>query len=183
MARRKPEGMLMSPSNGGGSTPTGGGVRGPNEKRPSGQAHPAVSGGEGGGPKDPKECNVEPNKPMEVAFTQQTFRKLIAWTFGPLLVVLVGGLSAFFYFYHKTNSHIGDPTIHLTRGERISLETKAEAREERKKIKKDIITHFDVKVREIKVEQKEQMTKIVKSLEEEQKSQYYKLLKEIKKAN
>ena len=175
---KQPEGMLMSLTNGDGGTPTG------RQKRSAtGEAFPAVGGGGGEGPKDPKKCNVEPDKPMEVVFKAEAFRKLIAWTFGPLLVVLVAGIGGFFYFYHKTNTHLVDPTIHLTRGERNSLETKVEAKVERSKIKTDIITHFDVKVREIKVEQKEQLIKIVKSLEDEQKSQYRRLLTEIKKTN
>jgi hypothetical protein len=167
--------MLMSPSNGGGST----GV-----KRPTGEAHPTVSssgndGNGGGDGKDPKERRYEP---MEVVFTSQTFRKLIAWTFGPLLVVLVAGLGGFFYFYHQVNNHMGDPTIHLTRGERDSLENKGEAVKARKQLKEEIITHFDVKVREIKVEQKEQVNKLGEELKKDQTSQLTKILVEVKKA-
>jgi hypothetical protein len=138
------------------------------------------SGGNGGDDEEPEEC--EPEKPMEVVFTAQTFRKLIAWTFGPLLIVLVGGLSAFFYFYHKTNSHLDDPVIHLTRGERTKLETKVEAHKERTKLKKEITGHFDVKVREIRVEQKEQVIQLGNELKAAQRARLNKILIEVKKA-
>lgn len=176
MANKKPEGMLMSPSNGGGGASAG---NTPPEKRPTGEAHPAVTCG----PKDPKACNVEPDKPMEVVFTTQTFRRLIAWTFGPLLVVLIGWLSAFFYFYHKTNTHLSDPTIHLLRGERGKLETKLEAKQSRAKLETDIKKHFDLKTGQIGVENAKQITKIGKELRKEQRGQYHRLLKEIKKVN
>jgi len=120
---------------------------------------------------------------MEVVFTTQTFRRLIAWTFGPLLLVLVGGLGAFFYFYHSTNLHVGDPTIHLTRGERGKLETKAEAKKSREELETDIKKHFDLKTGQIGVENAKQITKIGKELRKEQRGQYHRLLKEIKKAN
>lgn len=163
-----PEGMLMSPPNGGGGSTPG------RKKPPTGEVTPTGSG---------DGCNVELDKPMEVVFTTQTFRRLIAWTFGPLLLVLVGGLGAFFYFYHSTNLHVSDPTIHLTRGERGKLETKAEAKQSRAKLETDIKKHFDLKTGQIGVRNEKQISKIGKSLEKTQRAQYRRLLTEIKKAN
>jgi hypothetical protein len=178
MSKRKPGGMVMSPSNGGGGS-TSGGRRTP----PTGEVQSAEGTKlkEDGDEKDPRECKPEPKKPMEVVFSPQTFRRLVAWTFGPLLIVLVGALTAFFYFYADTNAHKRDPTIHLTRGERAKFETKAEAKSERTKLKKEITTHFDVKVREIKVEQVEQWQDSMKKVTAQQARQYQKIMKEIRK--
>jgi hypothetical protein len=172
---QRPEGMLMAPppnGDGGG----GGGVPAGKKKPPTGEVTPT-----GGG--DPNECKIEPDKPMEVVFTTQTFRRLIAWTFGPLLLVLVGGLGAFFYFYHSTNLHVSDPTIHLTRGERGKLETKLEAKQARTKLETDIKAHFDLKTGQLGVKNAKQITKIGNELRAQQKGQYHRLLREIKKAN
>jgi hypothetical protein len=174
MAKRQPEGMMMAPNNGGSSAGSGGG------KRPIGETPAVNSGAED---RDPNECRIEPEKPMEVVFAQQTFRKLIAWTFGPLLVVLVGGLGAFFYFYHRTNTHLEDPTIHLTRGERSKLETKAEAKRSREELETDIKRHFDLKTGQIQLNNAKQINKIGKQLQTEQRVHYQRILKEIKKAN
>jgi hypothetical protein len=174
---KKPRGMLMSPSSTGGST--GGGDR---SKRPTGEAYPAVgSSVEEKKERDPQECRIEPERPMEVVFTQDTFRKLIAWTLGPLLTLLVGAVSAFFYFYHSTNSHMTDPTIHLNRGERIKFETKEEAKAERKKLKHEIKSHIDVKVREIKVGQKEQLQESLDKITKQNEKQFKKLVREIRR--
>ena len=120
---------------------------------------------------------------MEVVFTNQTFRRLIAWTFGPLLVVLIGGLSAFFFFYADTNAHKNDPTIHLIRGERGKLETKLEAKKAREDLETDIKKHFDLKTGQIGVRNEKRITKIGKQLQKEQKVHYRRLLSEIKKTN
>lgn len=183
MSRRRPEGMLMAPRNGGGSGPPSG-----RKKAPTGDAYPIVgdkSGGNGNGDNGDDEEDGEDQLsevPMEVVFKAETFRKLIIWTLGPMLITMIGAISAFFYFYHQTNSHMGDPTIHLTRGERGKLETKEEASKERKKLEKDITSHFDVKVREIRVEQREQVEKIGKKLEHDQKIRLNQILTEVKKA-
>jgi hypothetical protein len=177
----------MSPPNTGGSGPPSGIPR--SKKVSDGAGYPAVGGsaGDGGGkkpPQDPNECRIDDiaEKPIPVVFTQKTFTKLIAWTLGPLLLTLVGSISAFFYFYHKTNVHLTDPTIHLIRGERLIFETKQEAKVERKRLKSEITGHFDVKVREIKVEQKEQFHKLGTKLRRQQTNQLMKILTEVKKA-
>lgn len=150
-----------------------GGPRDNSSKKPTGQAHPSVNStmsGNGGGtggnnpPKDPKYCKLKSDKPMEVVFTSDTFKKLIVWTLGPLLAVVVTGISAFFFFYHKTMTHIENSTIHLTSGERIKLETRAEAIKARTSIQRNIINHFNLKIREVKVEQQEQARVIADKL-------------------
>lgn len=141
-------------------------------KRPTGEAYPAV-----GGEKAP-----EPDGPLEVVFKAETFRKLIVWTLGPVMLTLIGAISAFFYFYHQTHTHMADPTIHLTRGERSKLETKEEAKTARKGIKNEIKDHFDVKVRELRVEQNEQVSQLGRGLKAEQKEELRKILSEVKKA-
>jgi ribosomal protein L23 len=176
MAKYRPEGMMMSPNNGGG-IPTGG------RKRPPTGETSSLGGLEENGGKRDLETNVfKPDIPIEVVFKAETFRKLIVWTLGPMMITLIGAISAFFYFYHKTSVHLDDPGIHLARGERDKLESKIEAKTERKKLKKEIITHFDVKVREIKVEQREQVEKIGRKLRSEQRSNLNKILSEVKKA-
>jgi hypothetical protein len=163
--------MLMSPPNGGGgSTPAG------RKKPPTGEVAPT-----GGG--DPNICNVEPDKPMEVVFKAETFRKLLAWTLGPLAAMLVGGMAAFFYFYADTNAHKRDGTIHLKSGERGRIETKKEAKEARAKLETDIKNHFDLKTGQIGLRNEKQITKIGNDLRKAQNVQYHRLLKEIKKAN
>jgi len=140
---------------------------GRNRKPPTGEAFPVQS----------------PPEPLEVVFKAETFRRLIAWTFGPLIVVIVGVISAALYFYHHTNVHLEDPTIHLTRGERGKLETKIEAVKARDKLEKDIKNHFDLKTGQIKLENAKQINKIGNQLRSEQKIHYRRLLSEIKKGN
>ncbi|NIW13527.1 MAG: hypothetical protein GWN31_06250, partial [Candidatus Thorarchaeota archaeon] len=122
----------------------------------------------------------ELGKPIPVVFTQKTFVKLIAWVLGPVLTILIGSISAFFYFYHQTNTHMQDSTIHLSRGERGKIETKIEAAEERGNLQKDIIQHVNIKVREIKVEQKEQLERTKKDLRRQQNYHYNKIIEEIR---
>jgi len=173
MSKRKLGGMLMSPNNG------SGGLSG-RKKPPTGEVTPAAGGGEGnGGGENPGKTS---SSPMEVVFKAETFRKLIIWTLGPMLVTLMGAASAFFYFYHRTNVHIEDPSIHLTRGEREKLETTEEAKKARLELKTQITSHFDVKVREIKLEQKEELKELSKGLVQDQNIRLNKILDEVKKA-
>jgi hypothetical protein len=118
---------------------------------------------------------------MEVVFQKSTFIKLIVWSLGPLLLTLIGAISAFFYFYHETKIHIDDPNIHLGKTERTKLETKAEAKVERKKIRDNIKQHVNVKMREVKVEQREMLQQATKKLQTQQAQHYRKILTEIRK--
>jgi hypothetical protein len=166
--KRKPEGMLMMSSNNGGGAPS------ERKKPPTAETQPVG----------------QEQQPMEVVFTAGTIRMLEKklrkerrWLSIPLFLLLVTVISGFFYWYWKTNVHIDDPTIHLTRGERGKLETKAEAKVERKKLKREITHHFDVKIREVKVEQREQILQLGKTLKRGQKQQFKKILTEVKKAH
>lgn len=123
---------------------------------------------------------TDSEKPIPVVFTHKTFIKLIAWVLGPVVTILFGAISAFFYFYHQTNAHIEDMNIHLGKKERSQIETKIEAAGERKKLQDDITDHVDIKVREIKVEQKEQLQEAKKELKRQQTYHYNKIITEIR---
>lgn len=116
-------------------------------------------------------------RPIPVVFTQKTFIKLISWVLGPVITILIGAISAFFYFYHQTNSHMDNKNIHPNR---LEIETKLEARSQRRELRKDIAEHVDIKVREIKVEQKEQIDRAKIELKRQQNYHYNKLINEIK---
>ena len=180
--------MEMAPNDGGGAS--GGRPRRYTRKRKvptTGTGYPSVkvptNGGSSGNGGDNGGSDKDPPEPIPVVFTQQTFTKLIIWTLGPLLVTLIGAASGFLYFYHKTNTHIEDPTIHLSRGERDKLENKSEAKAERKQLQQTIKAHIDIKVREIKVEQKEQIDTLSSELKKDQRVRLNKILNEVKKIN
>lgn len=173
MSKKSPDGMMMSPNSGKGSSTGGSGKK---KRPPTGEVRSSS------GKSDFEEDSSSISGPIEVIFTQQTFTKLIAWVLGPMLLVLISAISAFFYFYHQTSIHLSDPTIHLTRGERAKLETKIEAKVSRKKLKTEITNHFDLKVREIKVENGEHIEKLGDALKKEQTKHLNKILIEVKKA-
>jgi hypothetical protein len=164
-------GMSMMPPNGG-----GGGGDGDRPKRPSGLGHPAVS------IPDEKGQSAVVAQPMPVVLTVGTIIKLAS----VIMVPLLGILSAGIYHYHKTNAHIEDPVIHLTRGERSKLENKSEAKAERKKLEKSITREVKLQARELKqdlaTEQKVQIKKLGTELKLEQKAWGDRLLQEVKKA-
>lgn len=120
----------------------------------------------------------ELGKPIPVVFTQRTFLKLIAWVLGPVVTILIGAISAFFYFYHQTNLHMQDNNIHLGRTERMEIQKKAT--DERKQIQDEIAEHVNMKVREIKVEQKEQIEKAKTELKKQQSYHYNRIITEIR---
>ena len=103
-----------------------------------------------------------------------------------IVVPLLAGTSFAIYFFHKTNIHMEDPTVHLTRGERGKLETKTEAASARKKLEKSITKEFGLRTREIKLDlskqQRVQFKKLGKELKLEQKTQLVKILREVKRA-
>lgn len=149
-------GMSMMPPNGGGG---GGGGNRPN--RPSGEGHPAVP------PADEDRNPTAVITPMPVVLTVGTIIKLAS----VIMVPLMGILSAGIYHYHKTNAHVDDPVIHLTRGERSKLETKAEAQKARTKLEESITREVKLQAREIK-----------QDVAADQKSWGDRLLQEVKKA-
>jgi hypothetical protein len=145
-------------------------MTGDRPNRPSdGHGYPKVGG------KDEKKP-----EPIEVYLKAGTLKRIILWVLGPLLATLITAISAFFYFYHQTNTHISDQNIHLEKGERKKIA--AEAKKERKAIKEDIKGHVDVKVREVKVEQKELLQESTRKLQRQQRRQYENMMQEIRKA-
>jgi uncharacterized phage infection (PIP) family protein YhgE len=115
---------------------------------------------------------------MPVVLTIGTIIKLAS----VIIVPLLGGMSAGIYHYHKTNTHIDDSSIHLTRGERYKLETKVEAKKARKRLEKSIKREVKLQARELKqdlsAEQKSQIEKLGHELKRDQR----RLLDEVKKA-
>lgn len=118
-------------------------------------------------------------QPMPVVLTIGTIIKLAL----TIIVPILGLVSTGIYFFHKTNLHIDDPTVHLTRGERATLETKAEAAVARKKMEKSITRELTVKTRELKQDlgdqQVKQFKKLGRELKTDQKYRFDQLMKEI----
>lgn len=164
-------GMMMSPGSGSGG---GDGSEG-RPKRPSGIAHPTVSVPAAA---PPEACNVQ--EPMPVVLAKGTFIKFGVLIFGSLLITISGVLAFYWKHHYETTTHMKDGTIHLTSGERGKLETKAEAKESRKKITRTIKAHVDIKLREVKVEQKAQIQKLGDDLKREQKAGLKRILNEVK---
>jgi hypothetical protein len=154
-------GMSMMPGNGG-----GGGGDGDRPKRPRRMTQP--SGQTAALPAD-EEGNPTPviARPMPVVLTIGTIVKLASI----IVIPLLGAISAGIYFFHKTNAHIEDPVIHLTRGERHKLETKVEAKKARSKLEKSITREVKLQARELK-----------QHLLEKQKTQFDRILTEVKRA-
>jgi hypothetical protein len=165
------DGMSMMPPGG-----SGGGGGGDRPKRPSGEGHPAVRVTEGSQPQ------VLALQPMPVVLTVGTIIKLAS----VIIIPLLGALSAGIYFVHKTNAHVDDPEVHLSKGERYKLETKVEAKQERKKLEGSLKREMQLRAREIKqdvaAEQKVQIKKLGTELKLEQKAWGDRLLREVKQA-
>jgi hypothetical protein len=170
--------MSMSPAN-------GGGVGSQTPKSPSGTGYPAVSGsssdGSNGGGEDDTGSHVIAS-PMPVVLTWGTIIKFASVIMIPFLT----GISFAIYFFHKTNLHMDDPTVHLSRGERGKLETKAEAATARKKLEKSISRELGIRAREIKQDigdqQKIQFKKLGRELKSDQRHRFDQILKEIKQS-
>jgi hypothetical protein len=163
--------IMSSPNNGSGSssdpednTP----VETPKRKRPttSGVGYPKVGGSGGGGRK------IDEGTPIPVVLTLGTILKLMVPIFG--LVSL--GLA----FYWQTRTHVDNKSIHLESGERSKLETRVEATDRTKQIVSTIKTHVDLKMRQQRVDQKEQILKVGEELKQQQKQQLSEILIEVK---
>lgn len=162
---RKPHGMMMAPPSGGGGS--GGGNEDPTPVRPH----------------RPSDGFVPVSKePMEVILNARMMRKIFLWVMGPLLAFLLTSASLLIYFYHSANAHMGNEYIHLGNREREKLETKEEAVDARKKLRKVLSAHIDMKMREVKVEQKEMLQQATKKIQTQQQDHYRNMLREIRKA-
>lgn len=159
--------MSMSPASGTGSGGAGGGGEDNSKldkpKAPSGVAYPAVKM-----PSVDKNSSDLKDKsvlvdPMPVVLTIGTIMKLSTVVIIPMLGVISAGA----YFFHKTNGHMEDPVVHLSRGERGQLETKIEARKARKELDKSIKRELTLQTRELKQDLGEQQTIQFKKLSTE----------------
>jgi hypothetical protein len=173
MAKRmKQHGMSMAPPNGG-----GGGRSRPKKRTPSGVVRVTstneVSTGD--------DFSGSVFLPMPVVLTWGTIIKFASVCVLPL----IAGVSFAIYFFHKTNIHMEDPSIHLDRGERSKLETKIEAQVARKKLEKSIFSELDIKTRELKQDlgdqQKTQFKKLGAEIKREHGRQFEKIITEVKK--
>jgi len=162
--------IMSSPNNGnGGSPPSSEDEDKPKRKRPttSGVGYPKVGSGSGGGGR-----KIDEGTPIPVVLTLGTILKLMVPIFG--LVSL--GLA----FYWQTRTHVDNKSIHLESGERSKLETKGEATDRTKQIVKTIKTHVDLKMRQQRVDQKEQILKVGEELKQQQKQQLSEILIEVR---
>ena len=136
----------------------------PRKRRVSGTTVPSGGGKPPSGGKGTASPPQLVTVPVPVALNWSSVIKLV----GPSLALIVAAFGAAIYFYHQANTHMADPTIHLTRGERAKLETKDEARKHRQKIHHAIIREAKVAHRELQVRQAEQISKWGKELKREQ---------------
>lgn len=116
--------------------------------------------------------------PVPVVLTWNTILKFAS----AIVLPIIAAISFAILFFHRTVMHMEDPTIHLVRGERAKLETKKEARLFRGKLNTEIKSHIDIKVREIKIEQKEQFHKLGGELKKGQGLRFKEILSEVRKA-
>lgn len=122
--------------------------------------------------------------PIQVVLARGTFIKF-ALMLGGTLLVSISTILAFYWQHHfEVKAHMGNGTIHLTSGERDTLETKAEAQKHREKLVRDVSQKVELQYREIKIRQDEQINsqikKVAKDLKNSQKHEFNKLLYEMK---
>lgn len=162
---RKTDGYMMAPQ----TVP-------PRTRPPSGMAYPIRSGGNGGGDDGHDDSQEIVIKPVPVVLTTKTLAKIIAWVFGPMLIVISAGL----YWYHCTNLHMDNTAIHLEEKERGRLETKAEAKVQRTGLVTAIKAHNDVRYREILVQQREDFSDWSKKQKLEHEQAMRRILSEVR---
>lgn len=141
----------------------------PASRRASGHAFPSrpvpkVGGANGGGA--PPEDNGDDYVmvPVPIALSWSTIFKLVA----PALLAIAGLIAAGAVFYSQTQAHLVNKVAHIGPMERERLETKEQARVARFVLFKRIEDSHAVKIREVKVEQREQIQKLGESLKAEQ---------------
>lgn len=159
--------MMMSSNNGGSGGGSDGDQSGPKRKSSGSANHKCI-------------MNGAPSVPLPVVLAKGTFLKFGVLIFGSLLITISGVLAFYWKHHYESTTHMKDGTIHLTSGERAKLETKAEAKASRKRIVKIINTHVDLKMREVKVEQKAQIQKLGDELKQQQRQDLRKILSEVK---
>lgn len=114
--------------------------------------------------------------PLPVALSWSTIFKIASVS----IVALVGAGSTVAYYVHSTQSHMADPAIHLSRGERSTLETKKEAQANRKKMLEAVNRESTMRQREVLTEQKQQIQDLGDRLQKRQQSQFRQLRRAIR---
>lgn len=140
---------------------------------------PGPKGGQPPGGDD--ECRIPPEAcPLQgvdqiipIKLEWQTIAKLVA----PALLAVIGVIAAAAIFYANTRAHLGDRLKHFTLVERQKLETKESGRIARFKLLRDLKKDNAIRVREIKVEQREQIQTLGSQLQAEQQ----KILREVRR--
>lgn len=141
-------------------------------RRSSGAAYPAVprasspsngdssQGGDGGEDSEQAESIV----PIPIVLNWNTIIKLAA----PAVVTLVMAIAAGGIFWSNTRTHLKDTARHISPADRQQLETKSSAKVARSRMIKALKKNTALRVREIKVEQREQIQKLGAELKTDQ---------------
>jgi polyhydroxyalkanoate synthesis regulator phasin len=123
--------------------------------------------------------------PVQVVLAKGTFLKFALMSLGSLLISISTILAFYWRSHFETKSHIANGTIHLTSGERSTLETKVEAQKHRKKLVGEVSKKVELHFREIKVRQDEQIKRQIKNVADDlktsQKYEFNKILQEVKR--
>jgi hypothetical protein len=90
----------------------------------------------------------------------------------PTLVVVIGGISTMLYHFHRVRTHIETPEIH------VRSESKPETQKARAAMTRTILERQDVKIREVKAEQREQINALAEKLDRRQRT----ILREVVRA-
>jgi hypothetical protein len=115
----------------------------------------AGGGGNGAGGGDDEDTERHPFRGL-VDLSTATILKIAI----PSVTAILGLIVAAVHFHYDTRTHVKNKVIHLGTAERPLLETKAEAKKARAKMIKVIRVQLDVKHRELKVDQREQIQEI-----------------------
>lgn len=134
-------------------------------KSVSGTAYPSVS-----------QMVAAEGNPVPIALNLATILKLVA----PALVAIVGAVAAGAYFYHDTKQHLKNAEIHMAVGERLRLESKADARAARKEMLTLLGKQHAMMIRELKVRQAEEIRASAKALTSDLRREQRKILKEVR---
>ena len=105
--------------------------------------------------------------PFPIVLNLRTMLALIV----PVITAVIGATGVMLNQFHETKSHIKNKSIH------VEAESKAEAKQARTEMIKAITGRQDVKIREVKVDQREQIEKLGETLRGEQRA----ILREIRR--
>jgi hypothetical protein len=132
-------------------------------------------------PSDPGGSGPPPQEPQTVVLAKGTFLKFGVLLFGSLILTISGILAFYWKHHYESTTHQNDMTIHLKSGERPKFETKAEAKASRKRTVRIIKAHVNIKLREVRVDQKAQIQRLGDELKASQQAQIRQVLTEVKR--